>query len=192
MKKILSILFVLIVINNGTLAQNIEPINKHFFTISYFGEKLLHPGLQLSLNHSFYLSKDASNNKNRFDFGFAASSYFHSKNHIGLRLTPNISVIRTNTKGFEYGIKADAGFMKRFYQGKVFGVDENGNVEQKYLAGNNAFTYGVYFVFAKKLQTTKLKNIRIFMELGGFQEAQFNGISLFHPSINVGISKYFK
>lgn len=81
--------------------------------------------------------------------------------------------------------------MRRFYQGKVFEVDDNGNVKQKYLAGQNAFTYGVYIVLAKNWYTNKSKNIRLFLEFGGFKETNYNESSLLHPAVNIGISKYF-
>ena len=175
-------------IATSSFGQDSKPTGKAFYAFSYFGEKAFHPGIQISVNRSLYLSE---NLRNRFDIGFAFSSYLHPRNHIGLRLTPNISFIHASKKGFEYGVKADAGYMRRFYQGKVFDVNDNGNVTQKYLAGQNSVTYGVYFIIAKNWYTSKSKNIRLFAELGGFQETNYNESSLSHPTINIGISKYF-
>lgn len=181
---------------NDSLAQVAQtqaanPNRVYFFTLSYFGEKGFHPGLQLSINRSLKTSSDAEKQKNRFDIGFSSSAYYHNKNHIGLLLTPSCSFIRSNKKGFEYGLKSEGGFMRRFYQGDVFEVDNNGFVKQKYLAGQNAFTYGAYIVLAKNWHTKKSKNIRISFEIGGFNETNYNESSLFHPALNVGISHYF-
>jgi hypothetical protein len=173
------------------MAQDIELIGKSFWTISYFGEKVFHTGLQLSVNRSIYLSKNVEKQKNRFDLGLSIISYLHPKNHIGLRMTPTFSFIHATKKGFEYGIKADAGFMRRFYQGKVFEVDNNGNVTQKYLAGQNSVTYGTYIVLAKNWYSSKSKNIRLFAEVGGFQETNYNTSNLLHTVMSIGISKYF-
>lgn len=181
----------LISFTKSALAQGVKPLGKYSWTISYFGEKIFHTGFQLSINCSRYLSKDIENPKNRFDFGFATTGYSHPEYQLGLRLTPNVSFIHANKKGFEYGIKTDVGFMRRFYQGKVFEVDDNGNVKQKKLAGQNSLTYGFYIVFAKNWYISKSKNIRLFMELGGFQETNYNESSILHPSINIGISKFF-
>jgi hypothetical protein len=191
MNKAILFLFAFILFANFSLAQNVKPMSKHFYSICYFGEKIFHPGLQLSVNNSFYLSKDITNQKNRFDVGLSTSGYFHFKNHFGLRVTPNLSLIHCTKKGFEYGLKADAGFMRRFYQGSVFEVNDNGNVERKYLSGQNAFTYGLYVLLAKNWYISKSKNIRFSVEIGGFQETNYNESVLLHPAINFGISKYF-
>jgi hypothetical protein len=190
MIRIFTVLFSLTFISNCILAQEAKSIGKSFWTISYFGEKIFHPGLQLSLNRSLYLSRDIENQKNRIDIGISITNYSHPKNHFGFRLTPNFSFIHSSKSGSEYGIIADAGFMRRFYQGKVFEVDYNGNVEQKYFAGQNAFTYGIYLLFAKNWHSSNLKNVRLFIDLGTFQETNYNGGKILHPVVNIGISKY--
>lgn len=192
MGKSILIIYTFIFSASFSLAQNSKPLGKYFYTISYFGEKVFHPSLQISVNRSLYISKNINNQENRFDFGFAISNYIHPKNHVGLRLTPIVSFIHANKKGLEYGLKSDAGFMRRFYQGKVFEVDDNGNVNQKYFAGQNAFTYGVYIVIARNWNASKSKNIRLFAELGAFKETNYNESSLLHPTLNLGISKYIK
>jgi hypothetical protein len=191
MRKTLLILFTLSFFANFSLAQDLKPLGKYFYTISYFGEKVFHPGVQISINRSLYLSKNINNQKNRLVIGFSISNYVHLKNHIGLRLTPNVSFLHANNKGFEYGLKSGAGFMRRFYNGKVFEVDDYGNVKQKYLVGQNAFTYEASIVLAKNWYTRKSKNIRFYLEFGGFKETNYNESSLLHPVVNIGISQYF-
>ncbi len=80
--------------------------------------------------------------------------------------------------------------MRRFYQGKVFTVDNDGEVRQKYLAGQNSFTYGVYLVLAKNWNTSQSGRLRLFAELGGFRETNYNGGGLLHPAVSLGVSRY--
>lgn len=192
MKRVGFIILWITFFTNFTSAQEAKPKGIFYWTMSYFGEKVFHPGIQLSLNHSLYLPKEKEKQKNRFDMGASTSAYIHPKNHVGLRLTPTFSYLHLTKMGFEYGLKADAGYMRRFYQGKVFEVDGNGNVNQKYLAGQNAFTYGAYFILAKKWSSNNSKNACIFLELGAFQESNYNEKTLLHPVLTIGMSKYLK
>jgi hypothetical protein len=161
--------------------------NREFhYSINYFGEKLLHPGLEFSLSRCFTFLKGQKDYKKKIEFGLAGSTYFHFRNHIGLRATPHFSILLRTNKGYEFGLKIDAGYMRRFYQGKFFVFDEEEIIKQKYLQGQNSLTYGAYFTIAKNFNSKK--EMSLHFQIGGFQETNFNEEDLFHPAFLVGIS----
>ncbi|NJO02066.1 MAG: hypothetical protein HC880_10555 [Bacteroidia bacterium] len=52
-----------------------------YFSLTYFGEKVFHPGLQVALHRSLALSKKSTNFRTRLDIGVSMAGYVHPKNH---------------------------------------------------------------------------------------------------------------
>lgn len=168
--------------------QGVKPSRSIFYSVGYFGESVVRPGIQISVNSSQELNKKLLD---RLNLGLAISGYVHRNNHIGLRLTPQLSFLQLAKGGLAYGVKVDAGFGRRFYQGPVYFFEDNSNVARKYLAGQNSFTYGLYLMVAKNWYPNETKGLQLFAEIGSFQELYGAG-TLLHPVLSLGISKRFK
>jgi hypothetical protein len=180
-----SIIFVLNVI--VVTGQDI-PIAKNSISMGYFGQKIFHPGFYLAMDRTLLVSK--GNNKVRLLLGGSVSNYYHSKNHSGLRITPKFSIHHVSDNGFEMGIKVDAGYLRRFYLGKVYEVTNYGSDDIKYFLGQNSISFGSSLILAKNWYTTNSKNIRCFMEFGVFTENLKHSYTVIHPSFTLGLSRY--
>lgn len=159
----------------------------HSLGFGYFGEKVTHPGIQLS-----YQSYPNWINfkKNKFEWGGNMSVYIHNRSHVGLRITPNIGYRILHFKKNYILLKTDVGFFRRYYQGKVYTIDDNGIVSYKKSFATPHFTYGIYTSFRRKLfyQTNFIGNI--YLDMGFFKETKVidhKGIT--HPYINFGFIK---
>lgn len=192
MTKRVLLLFALSFCVGTGVAQDTKPSGKWYGTIGYFGEKVFNPGVQFSVNRSLFPFNGGKDEKNRIDVGISLAVYIHAQNHVGLRIAPGVAYVHATPKGFEYGLKADAGFFRRFYQGEVFAVDDKGEVQRKYFTGQNSFSYGLFLVLAKNWTTAQSRQFRLFVEVGGFQETHFNGSNISHPTLYFGLSRYFR
>lgn len=177
-------------ITHLAIAQDATQISRYSFAISYFGEKIFHPGLKLAANYSIPVTNEFFS-KDRLSAGISLAGYTHTRNHVGLRITTTATFFHVTRKGFEYGVGADIGYMRRTYQGKVFKVDSNGMVQQEPFAGQHALTYGLYIELGKTVKLRNGKVIRIFVQPGLFRETNYNDGGLTHPVVSVGGSQYF-
>ncbi len=169
---------------NAQTEQRKWPFNE--FSVLYMGEKLSHPGVKLEVVRDVSFRKDSVRKIHRIDYGMGLAGYVHPRNHFGLRTVAQATYLYQTRKGFEFGAMGDAGFMRRFYHGRVFEVDEKGKVTRRRFIGQNAFTYGMYFVFGKRTLFRE-KALRWMLQVGTFWEGNYNGYSLVHSSVCLGI-----
>ena len=165
-----------------------QPVKTDYISIAYFGEKVFHPGIQVSVYKYIQLSHLEKKTIHNLQYGIATAGYIHDRNHLGFHLKPQIGYHLTFYKGFEIGFLAETGYMRRFYHGEVFEV-KNRTVRKKRLAGQNAFLFGGYLHFAYNPGLRKKKRMKWFLQIGAFWETPFNEGLLIHPTVCIGISK---
>lgn len=167
----------------ATFAQSARPV-QHAISLALLGEKILHPGMRLG-----YQSSWGKKGPHRWEMGATFGTYLHLRNHIGTRLTPTLGYRYMSPSGWHAGLTADLGVFHRLYQGRVYAVDDAGQVTQKRLRGQSAFTYGGYVSVGKDY--LKGSPWGICADLGFFREAQTTGgHTLTHPSLAIGIKRY--
>ena len=159
-----------------------------YVSLSYFGEKVFHPGISTALLWHKRISPEQGKAVLNLEYGLSAAVYVHPRNHMGLQLKPQGGYFVTLKKGFEVGALAEMGYMRRFYQGEVFEVND-GNVQQKRLVGQNAFLYGGYIHLGYNPTLRSARKIKWFLRVGTFWEYPFNEGALMHPAMTLGISK---
>ena len=124
-------------------------------TFSYFSEQLTHYGLKAGVEYPLRFQVKEKNRKGKMirpkeklifatlNLGF----YRHPKNHYAVFLLPEIAMRKTKDNGFKSGFFLGLGYLRRFNDGPTFSVDENGNVDQKTLGGENrlltSFSYEI-------------------------------------------------
>ncbi len=163
---------------------------KRFITLGYFGEKITHPGLNLSFESEF---KFASESKKLVPlWGTAIQTYWHPQNHIGLRIAPCLELQKSVGTYWNLGIRGDAGFYYRFFSGDVYSVDQNGEVSKKQISGSSKFTYGLYI---NALKDTRFMNNSFSI---GFNIGVFNVVNALdnqhqlHPVLSLDLIKKIK
>jgi hypothetical protein len=190
MKYLITILLIFFSIN--LFCQDKNTVYPDYFSIGYFGEKIFHPGITVSIANMALIDNDSLVKRNRLDYGLSLVGYIHSKNHVGLHFKPQLTYYHLFDKSFEVGLKAEMGYMRRFYPGETFEVSDNGEIKKLWLAGQNAFIFGTYISFGQNYWVFKNRQFRWFIEIGAFWEYPYNGYSLMHPSVALGISKRIK
>lgn len=188
MKSKLVVLILMVLVPLISLSQKLTQNGPAYISLAYYGEKIFHPGLSISLQWEKQISSDSNSISQTFQFGGAFAGYTHPRNHTGLQLKSQAQYNFTFRKGFELGVLAELGYMRRFYNGEVFEV-ENGNVSQVQLAGQNAIIYGGYLHIGYNPTLNSDKKMKYFFQIGGFWEYPFNDGALFHPAISIGLSK---
>ena len=144
----------------GLKAQDLPP---PALTVSYFSEQLVHYGLKGGVEYPLRFQVKEKNKKGKvvrpkekllfatLNLGF----YRHPKNHYALFLQPEIAMRTTKKSGFKTGYFLGAGYLRRFNDGPTFSVDDNGNVQQKTLGGENRLLTSFAFEIGKDWSKSK-------------------------------------
>jgi hypothetical protein len=180
MKKGLVILL-LLTAANFVYGQNKKeiPIN-----ISYFGDYLLHPGIEIGYENTFYKG---------FNFTVSIGTYIHQRNHVGLFFNAGANWRHTFPIGYSVELGLGLGYMHKWeHGGDTYLVDDSGNVSVKPKYGQPRFMPFVKlgllgWDFRKK---TNLP-LRINVDVIGFAEYPFNNFILPHFALKVGGTYYF-
>lgn len=163
---------------------------RQIITLGYFGEKIFRPGLQIGYksSHELFQGRQSHN----AELGGMLGAYIHHRNHVGVRVAPSLGYRYRATNGWDVGLTTDLGFFHRFYNGRVYQVDENGNVKSKSLSGRSALSYGAYCSLGRSFGRveTKKKLDGLFLEIGFFREVgAVAGKGVTHPSLVIGVKK---
>jgi len=185
-----SVTFAIFVITSIKTFATFHSPPKKFIALGYYGEKITHPGFNLSFESEFKL---ASESKKFIPlWGTAIQTYWHPQNHVGLRIAPSLELRTSLSTNWKLGIRGDAGFYYRFFSGDVYFVDQNGIVSKKMISGSGKFTYGIYFNATK--DTRLLNNtISIGWKVGTFSVINaLENQNQFHPILGLDLIKKIK
>ena len=155
------------------------PIN-----ISYFGDSILHPGIEIGYENTFY---------KLFNYTASIGSYIHQRNHVGLFLNAGINWRYTFPIGYSMEFGLGLGYLHKWeHGGDTYVVDDNGNVSIKPKYGQPRFMPQVKlgllgWDFRKK---TNLP-LRLNADIVGFLEYPFNTYWLPHVALKIGGTYYF-
>jgi hypothetical protein len=166
--------------------------SKLVYDISYFGRIFFHPGISLGLNYRFYNSNLNDTlylkthslflSKNKF------VSYYHKNNHIGLLLSSEFAYELVFRKGLFLELAIGVGYLRTFYDSKVYEVNDNGVVKQIPLAGANYFAPNYALGFGKQYRNKKSTIKSWYINVGAFYMYPFNTKLLINPYILSGLT----
>lgn len=188
MRKVLTILSWCLLVTDYGLAQQTPQSYSNRLSVAYSGEMIFHYGINVAYHRSF---SDRLSRRIRPFYGLNMTGYRHPKNHISLLIMPEVGYAYKAPSGFSTSLSAQAGYMRRFYDGETFAVDSQGQVSKRPWAGTNALAYGISGSLGWELGQPHRRQTDVFIQPKLLWEYPYNTKSLFHPFINIGFSRYF-
>jgi hypothetical protein len=111
---------------HGQENNKVIPVN-----ISYFGETMVHPGIAISYENTFFRS---------FNFTVSIGTYFYKRNHTGIFLETGFNWRLTFPIGYSMEFGLGLGYMHTWeHGGDTYTVDDNRNVSVKPKYGHPHF-----------------------------------------------------
>jgi len=159
--------------------KNIIPIN-----VSYFGETLVHPGIEISYENTFFKT---------FNFTVGIGAYIHQRNHVGLFVNSGLNWRHTFSIGYSMEFGLGLGYLHTWEQGgDTYTVDDNGNVSVKPKYGHPHFMPVIKlgllgWDFRKKTNVPLRLNGDIII----FGQYPFNNFMMPHVALKVGATYFF-
>jgi len=155
------------------------PIN-----ISYYGETLIHPGIEIGYENTFFKS---------FNFTVGIGTYIHQRNHVGLFVNTGINWRHTFPIGYSMEFGLGLGYLHTWeHGGDTYIVNDSGNASVKPKHGRPHFMpiakLGLLgWDFRKKTDIP----LRINTDIVFLGQYPFNSYILPHAAIKFGATYYF-
>ena len=155
------------------------PIN-----VSYFGETLLHPGIEIGYENTFFRS---------FNFTVSIGTYVHQRNHTGLFLNTGFNWRHTFPIGYSMEFGLGLGYLHTWeHGGDIYTVDDNGNVSTKPKYGHPHFMPQIKlgllgWDFRNKTDIPLRLNADIII----FGQYHLNNLFIPHAALKIGGTYYF-
>lgn len=161
--------------------------------VAYFGESFTHYGLKggysLTLRSADRQTKKGRTITNALAFTPGLAIYRHAHNHVGLIVMPDVSYKRKNEKGRTFETGFSPGIFRSFLEGKVYEVNEAGELEKVALAGRTAFMPTVFIGIGKDLSVKQGIPLSWYARLNVMKQIPYNASSLTRFAIELGIVK---
>jgi hypothetical protein len=163
----------------GQEKNKLIPVN-----ISYFGETIVHPGIVIGYENTFFRS---------FNFTVSMGTYLHKRNHTGLFWETGINWRHTFPIGYSMEFGLGLGYLHTWeHGGDIYMVDGDGNVSIEPKYGHPHFMPSVKlgllgWVFRKKTEIPLRLNADIII----FGQYPFNNYMLPHAVLKAGGTYYF-
>ena len=161
------ILFFFLFISSLLSAQVTNPTS---FSVSYFGETVIHPGLKMGLTYDLKRWEKSKTKRNGvkkntiqgFELSPTVGFYYHKDYQTGIFILPEFSYTRTKTNGnfMTYGF--GAGYMRSIIP-SVYELNSNGEIE-KIHTGNNYFVTNYFVSFGRDLTHKQKLPMKIFLK----------------------------
>jgi len=179
-KSILFAVMALLTVNylSGQESKISIPVN-----ISYFGETITHPGIEIGYENTFFRS---------FNYTVSIGAYVHQRNHTGLFLEAGVNWRHTFPIGYSMEFGLGLGYLHTWeHGGDTYLVDDNGNVSLKPKYGHPHFMPSVKlgligWDFRKKTNIPLRLNADIII----FGQYPFNNYIMPHAALKVGGTYY--
>jgi hypothetical protein len=154
-------------------------------SVSYFGETLIHPGIEIGYENSFYKS---------FNFTVSIGTYVHQRNHIGLFLNGGLNWRHTFPVGYSMEFGLGLGYLHTWeHGGDTYVVDDGGEVSVKPKYGHPHFMPSIKlgflgWDFRKKTNIPLRLNADIII----FGQYPFNSFIVPRLTLKAGATYYFE
>ncbi|WP_143090734.1 hypothetical protein [Thermoflexibacter ruber] len=166
------------------------------YDISYFGRNLTHAGISLGVNYRFHKTNKIDTLHLKLHSRFLSKNkftlYYHKNNHLGLLFSSEMAYQLVFKKGIYLELVVGLGYLRTFYDTKVFEVDNKGQVKHIPLAGANYFAPNYALGFGKYYWNRKSKITSWYLNLGAYYMYPFNTKFLINPYIQSGLTLNLK
>jgi len=180
MKKIFMVFVLICLFLPSTFGQDKRtmPIN-----VSYFGESLIHPGIEIGYENTFFKS---------FNFTVGIGAYIHQRNHVGLFVNTGINWRHTFPIGYSMEFGLGLGYLHTWeHGGNTYIVDDSGNVSIKSKYGRPNFMPTVKLgLLGWDFQKKAGIPLRINADILIFGQYPFNNYVMPHVALKTGVTYY--
>ena len=152
--------------------------------ISYFGETLIHPGVEIGYENTFY---------KWFNYTASIGTYIHQRHHAGLFLNSGINWRYTFPVGYSLEFGIGLGYLHTWqHGGRTYTVDDDGNVHKKFVVGHPSFMPTVKLGLLG-WDLRKKTNIPMRINVDGiiFGQFPYNRYFMPHFALKAGLTYYF-
>ena len=159
--------------------KRIMPLN-----VSYFGESLIHPGIEISYENTFLKT---------FNFTIGIGTYIHQRNHVGLFVNAGINWRHTFPIGYSMEFGLGLGYLHTWeHGGDTYIADDSGNVSVKSKFGRPNFMPTVKLgLFGWDFRKRTGIPLRINSDIIIFGQYPFNNYMMPHVALKTGVTYYF-
>ncbi|MCL2008188.1 MAG: hypothetical protein FWG77_08900 [Treponema sp.] len=158
--------------------KKVVPIN-----ISYFGETLVHPGITIGYENTFYRS---------FIFTVSMGTHIHQRNHTGLFFNAGLNWRHTFPIGYSMEFGLGLGYLHAWaHGGSIYTVDDAGDVSIKRNFGRPHFMPSVKLgLLGWDFRNNTDIPLRLNADLIVFGRYPFNNFIMPHMAFNIGGTYY--
>lgn len=173
--------FIFLIWYSATSAQETDCKTRYF--VSYYGETVTHPGLNLGIEITPYKS-------DMYQIVFSANmgAYVHNRNNTSFFVRSQWGQRATFKSGIFIDHFLGFGYLHQFtHGGDVYEVLPNGEIVENSTKGNPKFMPSIALGVGYDLSKKHGHSIAFFLRPELFWKAPFNGYYLTHFAINAGI-----
>lgn len=170
------------------LAQQTPPSLTKRLSMAYSGETITHYGVNLAYQRYFPARETR---RSHLFYGLNVTGYRHQKNHIGILALPELGYAYVAPTGLRAELSVQAGYMRRFYDGVTFSVDDQGRVRKRPWAGSNSVAYGFSLLAGWDFGHRPHRRTGLFVQPKLLWEYPYNNRALIHPFVDIGLSRLF-
>lgn len=163
----------------GQENQKQLPIN-----VSYFGETLVHPGIEIGYENNFY---------RWFNYTVSLGTYLHQRHHTGMFLNAGINWRYTFPIGYSMEFGTGLGYLHTWQSGgSTYTVDDNGKVQKKVAVGHPSLMPVVKLgLLGWDLRKKTDVPLRINVDAIIFGQLPYNRYFMPHFALKAGATYYF-
>jgi hypothetical protein len=108
-----------------------------YLEAGYSGATIFHPGANVTYGKVLGTkTNERRNTRQEWIGGLGAGFYYHKNRHTGVYVNPLIEWIKTNRKGFQYGLELPVGYLRTFIP-NVYQIQENSQIDRLPFAGTS-------------------------------------------------------
>lgn len=130
----------------------------YYAKVAYQGGMVLHPGLNLGVAYPILHSSREKRNgqlvQREIRLGLNAGFYYHRRLNTGLNIGPEVEWLRTGSRGGQFGISLESGYLRTFIPG-TYEVDDSGSISQATGVGTDHFFFSPGIRIGKILKAGK-------------------------------------
>jgi hypothetical protein len=159
--------------------RNLIPVN-----ISYFGETLVHPGIEAGYENSFYKG---------FNYTISIGTYLHQRHQRGFFLNGGINWRYTFPIGYSMELGVGLGYLHTWqHGGETYTVDNDSNVSEKTVYGHPSFMPTIKLgLLGWDLRKKTDIPMRINIDAIVFGQLPYNNYFMPHFALKAGATYYF-
>jgi hypothetical protein len=161
--------------------------------VSYFGKSVTRPGIKVGTSYTYHgfkprFHENGDSVTRQLVLLPNIGTYFHFENHYGLFVNAETGFRVVYPKGLFWQVEAGAGFLRTFLAGKVYEVNDQGEVSRIVLAGSNQFMPSAGITLGKNLAEREKLVSAFFGRIGGFLQYPYNTMWLPSITLELGIT----